>query len=141
MRNWQISAALFAVALALPLIFFDYRIEPFHCEADLCSVGEAGDLLVPLGSDFYPLGETGPSVVQKERGIFVRRGIPPLVAAAAGLLLPAALLVFPIVSMARHKGRKREQQLRNKGQNQGLSDSIRGHDAHYSASNTTQSFG
>lgn len=99
LRKFRLLVLLWAAILGLPMAFFEYRLEPYECEADVCTVGIAGDLLVPLGTEFYP--EAGPSAIRYEAGIFVRPEIPPLLAAIGGLLSPVILLIAAMMQSSR----------------------------------------
>ena len=69
---------LWVGAIGLPACY-EYRLEPYDCVVDVCSIGMSGDLLLALGTREDPLG-AGPEVVRKEMGIYARQNIPPVVA-------------------------------------------------------------
>jgi hypothetical protein len=89
----------------LPFSVYEHRADPYDCVVDVCSIGDSGDLLLPLGTIEETVG-SGPEVVRKEKGIYVRRPIPTSLAPLLGLLLPIGMVALATGSSLSVRGKK-----------------------------------
>ena len=90
-----IVTSLLAVALALPLVLVEYRMEYLHCYQKTpivtsCNAGEADTLVLPTRSYIKP-------GLVEVWGLYAREGFSATTAKVAGIAIPFALFLLTIL--------------------------------------------
>ena len=89
------------LAICLPFLMFEVRIEAAACSFDYCTYDWNKGLIVPLDFVYVAVGtnevfpESNPplntTLTQSQKGVYARQGIPVAIAALTGIAIPILL--------------------------------------------------